>query len=91
MRITIGNLFQQTPGFITSLTYSIPDDATWDIAEDFDQDPGGIPKQLPMMVEVTVSMTIVGDYRPQQLGRAYSLSTGGKTGDTSNWLSDART
>jgi len=91
MRITIGNLFQQTPGFITSLTYSIPEDATWDIAEDFDEDANGIPKQLPMMVEVTVSMTIVGDYRPQQLGRVYSLSTGGKLGDDSNWLSDART
>jgi hypothetical protein len=72
MRITIGDLFYRTPGFITSLSYTIPDDCTWDIAEDtFDNDDA---KQLPMVVEASVSFTIVGDSRAQMHGRVYSLS-----------------
>jgi hypothetical protein len=85
MRITIGNLFQQTPGFIESLSYSIPDDATWDIAEDESADS----KQLPMMVEAQVGFKIVGDYRPQQMGRVYSISEGGRAGGNTNWLTGA--
>ena len=88
MRITIGDLFHQTPGFITSLSYSIPDDCTWDIAEDADTNPDA--KQLPMVVEASVSFTIVGDYRPQMHGRVYSLSKNGtrKLGE-GQWLSEA--
>jgi hypothetical protein len=89
MRITIGDLFNQTPGFITSLSYTIPDDATWDIADD--AGPGNLdPKQLPMVVEASVSFTIVGDYRPQMHGRVYSLSPGGtRRAVEGQWLSDA--
>lgn len=85
MRITIGHMFQQTPGFITSLSYTVPDDATWDIAEDDDNDA----KQLPMVVEANVSMTIVGDFRPQLGGRVYSLFKG-KTKGPGDWLADAQ-
>jgi hypothetical protein len=88
MRITIGDLFHQTPGFITSLSYTIPDDATWDIAEDADSNPDA--KQLPMVVEASVSFTIVGDYRPQMHGRVYSLSKNGtRKPEPGQWLSDS--
>ena len=88
MRITIGDLFQQTPGFITSLSYTIPDDATWDIAEDAGTNKDA--KQLPMVVEASISFTIVGDYRPQMHGRVYSLSPGGvKTSGDGQWLGDS--
>jgi hypothetical protein len=88
MRITIGDLFYQTPGFITSLSYTIPDDATWDIAEDVNNADA---KQLPMVVEASISFTIVGDYRPQMHGRVYSLSPKGtRSKDTEGqWLGDA--
>jgi len=92
MRITIGDLFQETPGFITSLSYTIPDDATWDIAED-NAAGNRTPKQLPMIVEVAMSFQIIGDYRPEQMGRAYSLSTGGGSGtdeEAGNWLRGRR-
>lgn len=90
MRITIGNLFQQTPGFITSLSYTIPDDATWDIAEDFSA-TNPYPKQLPMMVEASINFTIVGDYRPQLKGRVYSLQPiNGKVGSNGDWIQDAK-
>ena len=88
MRITIGDLFHQTPGFITSLSYTIPDDATWDIADDHVDNKDS--KQLPMVVEASVSFTIVGDYRPQMHGRVYSLSPGGTRNVVDGqWLSDA--
>lgn len=85
MRITIGNLFQQTPGFITSLTYTVPDDSPWDIAGD---DPEA--KQLPMYIEVSISFTIISDFRPQKYGRVYSLSPyGTNKGSGTNWLFDS--
>lgn len=91
MRISIGNLFQRTPGFITSLTYTIPDDATWDIGEDITT-TNKTPKQLPMMVEASVTFTIVNDYRPMLNGRVYSLEPlGGKPGESGDWIRDAKT
>ena len=89
MRITIGDLFNATPGFLESLSYTIPDDATWDIAEDTDNPDA---KQLPMMVEASVTFKIISDYRPQLMGRAYSLSKGGNQLDSTpgQWLVDSR-
>lgn len=89
LRFTIGDLFYRTPGFLTSLSYTIPDDATWDIAEDATEQ---VAKQLPMMMEVSVALTVIGDYRPQKMGRSYSLSPGGGTAaGVGNWLGDADT
>ena len=82
MRISIGSLFRNTPGFISSLSYTVPDDTTWDIADDVDNNDA---KQLPMVVDVAMSFTIVGDFRPQMMGRAYSLQ------DKNDWLADSVT
>ena len=91
IRFTIGDLFYRTPGFITSLSYTIPDDATWDLAE-ADNAKEEVGKQLPMMMEVSISLTVIGDYRPQKMGRAYSLSPkGGVAAGVGNWLGDADT
>ena len=86
MRISIGSLFKNTPGFISSLTYTIPDDTNWDIAEDAKgSKPNKDAKQLPMVVDVAMSFTVVGDFRPQMMGRAYSLQGEG------DWLKDSVT
>ena len=92
MRITIGDLFYQTPGFINSLSYTVPDDATWDLGEnDPDYDNINDAKQLPTMIDVSIGFTMVTDYRPQLKGRAYSLSPGGKSpaGTKGQWLADS--
>lgn len=101
MRISIGHMFRRTPGFITSLGYSIPEDTSWDIAEDylnneFYGNPSGgkpdytEPKKLPMMVEVSCGFKIVGDYRPEMKGRVYSLSPNGEGRVTEGqWLRDS--
>jgi len=87
MRITIGSLFQQTPGFIESLTYTIPDETTWDIAEDSGTNANA--KQLPLSMDVSMTFKVIGDYRPQLKGRVYSLSPFGGSTKPGNWLSDA--
>jgi hypothetical protein len=68
MRMTLGDMYSRVPGFISSLSYTVPDESSWDIAEQ------KIGKQLPMIVEVAVSYTIVGDTRPQLRGTAYSMN-----------------
>ena len=85
MRLTIGNLFKNTPGFINSLSYTIPDEATWDVTSN---NRDGEAKQLPNIVEVSVGFTVIADFRPQMMGRAYSMFAG-KTGDDNDWLWDA--
>ena len=85
MRLTIGNLFKNTPGFINSLSYTIPDEATWDVDAN---NRDGEGKQLPNIVEVSVGFTVIADFRPQVMGRAYSMFAG-KTGDEYDWLWDA--
>ena len=89
MRITIGDMFQRTPGFIETLSYTIPDDATWDIADDAQDNKDA--KQLPMVVEASVTFKIIADYRPQMMGRVYSLSPKGSKDKSlvGQWLSDA--
>jgi hypothetical protein len=86
MRITIGNLFQNTPVFIESLTVSVPDEATWELNAEGKSDV----RQLPTMAEISVTLKYLGDYRPKKIGRAYSLSKfGQEKTDSDNWLSEA--
>ena len=90
MRITIGDLYYKCPGYITSLSYTFPDEGSWDIAADFDANDNPDPKQLPMSVDVSVGYTIINDFRPQLMGRVYSLSKYGSNAiGAGNWLSDA--
>lgn len=96
-RLTIGNMFKRVPGYITSLSITVNDEATWDLADDssFDQ-TGNIsvrsakPKQLPNIVDIDVNFAIIHDYRPQKGGRVYSLYDGNVTEKTaeSSWLWD---
>jgi hypothetical protein len=81
MRITIGDMFKNTPGFINSLTYTIDDEASWDIADDYSTENTN-PKQLPMTIDVAVTYTVISDYRPQFKGTVYDLT------ENSDWLTD---
>ena len=74
MRLTLGDMYYKAPGFLSSLSYTIPDEGSWDIADDFDVIENADAKQLPMYVDVSVGYTIIGKYRPRQMGRVYPLS-----------------
>jgi hypothetical protein len=88
MRITIGDLYKQTPVFISSLFYTLVDtDTTWDI--NIEQDTTRM--QVPNKIQVSMGLTVITDYLPEKGGRIYSLNNGDNltaTGDF-NWLSDA--
>ena len=88
MRVTIGDLFKQTPVFISSLFYTLVDnETTWDI--NIEHDPTRM--QVPNKVQVSMGLTVITDYLPEKGGRMYSLNNGNaldELGDN-NWLSDS--
>jgi len=92
MRLTLGDMFKSCPGFLESLTYTVPDDATWDIAADRGTNKDA--KQLPMMIEASVTYKVIHDQRPQLHGQVYYLNDnrgGAKAGPNpgaGNWLPD---
>ena len=86
IRITLGNLFQQTPCFINGLTYTVDENTPWEI--NLENDPKLM--QVPHGVNASIQLTMIMDYRPQWDGRAYSLSPNGINSDSdSNWLKDS--
>lgn len=50
IRLTIGNLYERVYGFIDSLDFKYDDDVMWDTEDGY---------QLPMVVDVTVSFTLM--------------------------------
>jgi len=87
MRLTLGDLYKNAPGFIESLSYTVPDDSTWDIADDYDVFDNPEAKQLPTVIEVSVTYKMISNYLPRKLGAAYDL--GIKSGAAGNWLGDS--
>ena len=85
MRLTLGDLYKNAPGFIESLSYTVPDETTWDIADDADTVKDA--KQLPTVIEVSVTYKMISNYLPQKLGAAYDLGT--KKKKEGNWLQDS--
>lgn len=84
-RLTIGSYFYRIPGFITNLTYTVPEDASWEIA--FDQPEGGLEfdqLETPRHFEVQVSFTPIHDFAPQIMDgtRDYALFTPAGTPQT---------
>ena len=77
-RLTVGSYFYRIPGFISSLTYTVPENASWEIA--FDQPEGGNEQdqlETPRHFEVSVNFTPIHDFAPQLMDgtRKYALFT----------------
>ena len=91
MRVTIGDLFYQVPVVISSLSYTLGDtDSPWEINVEGDPDM----MQLPMSVNVSISLHLIGEWLPQKDGQFYTLSKRfneyGSLRGTDNWLSDSQ-
>lgn len=93
MRITIGDLFVQTPFIITRLTYTMIDaNTTWEI--NIEDDPSMM--QVPKRISVNVGGNLITDTLPQKNGRMYSLAKRYEKSElgirslegSDNWLSD---
>lgn len=66
IRLTIGDYLYIVPGFITALTYNIPEEAAWEIA--LNSPEGGSDLGLletPKYFDVNVSFTAIHDFAPQ--------------------------
>ena len=91
MRLTLGDLFHKCPGFIESLSYTVPDDTPWDIGDDSVNNEDA--KQLPTMIDVSVGYKIIGTHRPLNRGKVYALTPNdAKTADQAvagDWLAGA--
>lgn len=91
MRITVGDLYNQMPVIISSLSYTLGDaDSPWEI--NIEDDPEMM--QVPLMVKVSIGFNVIGDWLPQKGGQFYSLSKrfdefGSRPG-SDNWLSDSK-
>lgn len=89
MRLTVGDIHNQQPIVLTSVTYTYGFDASWEINIEDDKEM----MQVPMKVSVNCQFNIVANDIPQNNGRMLSLArrydsgSKGIKGDD-NWLSD---
>jgi len=66
VRLTIGDYLYIVPGFISNLTYNIPEDAAWEIS--LTEPEGGVDAgtmETPKLFDVNVSFTPIHDFVPQ--------------------------
>jgi len=63
IELTIGDMYKDTPGFLSQLSLTVQDGTTWEI-DDY---------KLPKYIQVNCSFTYIGKYLPNQLGKHYEL------------------
>jgi hypothetical protein len=67
VRLTVGGYLYSQPGFITALTYDVPEEATWEIGINTDGDNDNSVKELPHMIKVsTFTFTPIHDFVPRK-------------------------
>ena len=68
VRLTMGGYLYEQPGFISSLTYEVPREATWEIAINEEGGADGSVKELPHMIKVTgMTFTPIHEFLPQKI------------------------
>jgi hypothetical protein len=94
VQLTIGGYLYETPGVITSLDYSIPNDSTWEIGIDTNGNSDPSVKELAHRVEVKFGFKPIHNFLPEIIkpnlinsttnisSRFISLANG--TGNTAN-------
>ena len=84
VQLTIGGYLYEQPGFITSLTYDIQEDTTWEIGIGTDTPGDGTVKELPHIIRVTgFQFTPIQRFRPQLQTLTINGDTGFPSGSTS--------
>jgi len=81
-QLTIGGYFFEQPGIITTLSYTMPEDSTWEIAipasSQATSNVGGINyrdeevKELAHRIDVSVTFKPIHVFLPQTIGSAFS-------------------
>ena len=77
-KLTIGSYFYRIPGFISNLTYTVPEDAAWEIAFDSPEQGNEIDQmEVPKHFNVSLQFTPIHNFAPQLMDgtREYALFT----------------
>ena len=84
VQLTLGGYLYEVPGVITSLTYNIPDDTTWEIgipvntksSSNFKYNATKLSntdvKELPHRIEASLTFKPIHEFLPQIVGSSYS-------------------
>ncbi len=71
VRLTLGGYLYEQPGFITSLTYDIPQETPWEIAINAEGGGDGSVKELPHMIKVSnLAFVPIHRFLPQKPNNA---------------------
>ena len=62
--LTIGDLFNNTPGYFDNITITMEENATWEIDEGF---------QIPQFFNVSVNFVHIGKTLPTTIGKHYEV------------------
>lgn len=84
IRLTIGDLYVGVPCYMTSCQVNFDESGGWETGNLKDDLKQGT-LQLPKFIKVNVSLTIIGNYRPQRFGYMYELNSRGREKDIS-WI-----
>ena len=63
--LTIGDMYNNTPGYLSGVTMTVQDGTTWEYEENL---------QLPHYVQVAVEFVYIGKYLPNAKGKHFELS-----------------
>ena len=63
--LTIGKLYTDTPGYISSINLSVPDESTWEIEDNL---------QLPHYCQLAIEYVYIGKYLPNAKGKHFELN-----------------
>ena len=75
--LTIGDLFNNTPGYFSSIAITIEENSTWELDENF---------QIPQVFSVSVEFVHVGKYLPQTIGKHYEVPWLSDYGSEDNFI-----
>lgn len=76
VRLTVGGYLYEQPGFITSLTYDVPQESPWEIAINAEGGVDSSVKELPHMIKVSgFSFTPIHTFLPQKPNQANNPSS----------------
>ena len=63
--LTIGDMYNNTPGYLSGLTMTVQDGTTWEYEENL---------KLPHYIQVSVEFVYIGKYLPNAKGKHFELS-----------------
>ena len=65
MELTIGDMYRDTPGYLSSVTVTVQDGSTWEFEDNL---------QLPHHIQVGVEFVYIGKYLPNARGKHFELN-----------------